>query len=198
MSQVCQTPSHRPYKAKVAQNISRVHMHQSCNSISSAWTPNTCPGAKAIRSNSGEVNAPYFALTYVASFLNGARDFRVTPIQESDETVVYAGYEAGKLSRIAIISKSGEDSAAQGPNAKKTVEIQVPRELAYVHQTARLSLSTLQSRSLIPVEDDLMTNKDQVPIGGKPNAALTLNGGSLSVTMDRTEAVLLEIVSSSI
>ena len=160
--------------------------------MSSAWTPDTCPDAKA-QNRSSEVNAPYFALTYVASFLNRAKNFRVIPVQESESTVVYAGYESGKLARIAIVNLPGEGEDGYSTDlGRRRVDVQIPLDVAYFRQEAQINLASVRSRHT-PFwgHPRLRQNVGQIPLGDMLPIQHTAKDGLLSVMLEKAEALLL-------
>ena len=165
-------------------------MHQSCDSTSSAWTPESCPGKRVNEESFVGVNGPYYALTFVASFVKGARDFRVIPIRESDDFVVYAGYEGGKLSRIAIVNLSTQDD--QGA---VTFDVRVPSHVMYFKQTAGISQSSLRPKGAsVPGTSFIAENAGEMPLGalgGTSSPRFVVQDGSLTVKIGKAQAVLL-------
>ena len=169
-------------------------MHQSCDTISSAWFPEACSSKKIGSIASRGVNGPYYALTFVASFLRGAKDFRVIPIQESDDSVIYAGYESGKLSKLAIVNLPPQNAAGKDTDLTTTVDIKMSPDVMHLKEVAHIDLSTIRSESMF-CERRSRTSRssDQIPLAEEPAAPWHYEKGTLSLKQGKTEAILFEV-----
>lgn len=180
----------------MSQNISRVLMHQSCNSLSSAWIPSACRSSEATSNNPTEVNGPYYALTFVASFVRGARNFRVIPIQESEDTVVYAGYESGKLSKIAVVNYPPRIDTEDASAAKKTIDLEVPPDVICLDSKVRMSSASLGTEGLGFTKRSWNgPNFDQAQLEEDSTSQFSLRDGILSIMLNEAEALLFEVLS---
>lgn len=180
----------------MSHNISRVQMHQSCDSTSSAWTPGACRHPDGAGDNSTRINGPYYALTFVASFVSGAKNFQVIPIQESEDTIVYAGYESGKLSKIAVVNYPPEEDSEQIASfAEKTISLKVSPEIRHLHQKARVSASSINLGGVTLAERALdVPRLHQILLDQEGSSAYSIDNEVLSISLNGGEALLFEVL----
>lgn len=188
----------------MSSNISRVQMHQSCDSLSAAWTPSACRHSDAASDNSTHVNAPYYALTFVASFVRGANNFQVIPIQEEGDTIVYAGYESGKLSKIAVVNyppegEGGGDDEDEDEGAasstEKTIRLKLAPEMRHLQQKARFGPSSLAYGDVgLAERSGNAHNFQQILLDEEGPSAYSLDHGILEIALTGGEALLFEVI----
>lgn len=182
----------------MSRNISKVLMHQSCDSVSSAWIPGAC---RSEADDSTYISASYYALTFIASFVRGARNVQVIPVQETEDTVVYAGYESGKLAKIAVVNfppSEESENKLEHEFSEKTITLRVAPTIRHLNEKLRINTSTLgkSSTDRPSAQWSASDEHQQAPIFDEPQmpaATFSLSEDALSITLLGGEALLLEV-----
>lgn len=167
----------------MSMNVSQVYLHNSLSHGSSAWNPIDHHGSVP------HVNGPYYALVFATHFYANTSGLRVAPVYQSETVTAYAGWEGGKLSKLAVINLETMESQA---SSSFTAMTSLPADIHSV-EIDRLTGPVAGSNENITWAGMTWTaENDGIPVTVEAGTvAERVEGGRVNLSVGASEAILM-------